>query len=446
MHNRAAAAGESSQERRGRRQPVESHEHMQAVDEIELDEEGDRWWVGQAGVRVVRPTMAAPDLPPAGDDASGDARGDIGESSRVGGSPGNSVHEDTAPGSSDEGVSSSSRSSSDPDADDYPLPALLQRQCLPESAWEADDSAASCRQCSRRFTLFLRRHHCRRCGLLFCLNCSSARTHLASPSPLSQALYPAADDDTTPLAHLVDRRPQTWRFAEHRVCDACAEAVDRLPPAGSQTQVLLAEPSADVLANSAHGIFETPRAPSGHRRTRSSGAAHALLVRSASESSVRTCPVCDLDWAAVWAAMRRVPGEGWQEAQERHVRMCIERMSAEMQGGARPMEGQTDAPVGALDRIAIVGAGDAVRGQVAGSAPVSPAVHGGRAARSPAGVRYVAYRLAGDTQLLGQECAICFDDFAPGQHVARLNCLCTYHVSCITEWLQRTPACPVHYE
>ncbi|KAJ2779745.1 hypothetical protein GGI15_003779 [Coemansia interrupta] len=432
MHDRAAAAGGSSQERCVRRHPVESHGSGETVDEIELDEEGERRWIGQAGVRVVRLTMAAPDRPPGdSDDDSGDERGDTGESSRPGGSPGDSIHEAIV------------QSSGSPDADDYPLPALLQRQCLPESAWEADDSAASCRQCARRFTLFLRRHHCRRCGLLFCLACSSARTPLASPSPSSQAPYHTADDDT-PLAHLMGRGAQAWRFSEQRVCDACAQAVDRLPPATGKTLVLLSEPSADILANSAHGIFEAPRAPS-HRRTRSSGAANPLLVRPASESSVRTCPVCDLDWAAVWAAMRRVPGEGWQEAQERHVRMCIERMSAEMQG-ARPLEGPPEGTPGALDRIAIVGAGDGVRGQVAGSAPVSPAVHGGRTARSPAGVRYVAYRLTGDTQLLGQECAICFDDFAPGQHVARLNCLCTYHVACINEWLQRTPACPVHYE
>ncbi|KAJ1828704.1 hypothetical protein LPJ73_008516, partial [Coemansia sp. RSA 2703] len=307
---------------------------------------------------------------------------------------------------------SSNESSSSQGADDYPLPALLQRQCLPESAWEADDSTTACRQCSRRFTLFLRRHHCRRCGLLFCLNCSSTRTPLASPSPVSHALHHTADDDT-PLARLVNRGTQAWSFAEHRVCDACAQAVDRLPPAGNQTQVTLTDPSADVLANSAHGIFERHPSPSSsHRRTRSSGTAHALLVRSASEASVRTCPVCDLDWAAVWAAMRRVPGEGWQEAQERHVRMCIERMSAEMQG-ARTFETPTEGTQGTLDRIAIVASGDGVRGQVSGSAPVSPAVHGGRAARSPAGVRYVAYRLTGDTQLLGQECAICFDDFEP---------------------------------
>ncbi|KAJ2387348.1 hypothetical protein GGI23_006298, partial [Coemansia sp. RSA 2559] len=63
----------------------------------------------------------------------------------------------------------------------YPRPALFQRQLLPESAWEPDDATAVCHQCSRRFTLFLRRHHCRRCGLVFCDTCSQRRILLAAP-------------------------------------------------------------------------------------------------------------------------------------------------------------------------------------------------------------------------------------------------------------------------
>ncbi|KAJ2746350.1 hypothetical protein GGI20_001410 [Coemansia sp. BCRC 34301] len=65
--------------------------------------------------------------------------------------------------------------------------------------------------------------------------------------------------------------------------------------------------------------------------------------------------------------------------------------------------------------------------------------------RSPPAIKYVAYKLNGDTPLLGQECPICFEDFEPGQRVARLSCLCTYHVWCINDWTMRTPSCPVHY-
>ena len=40
-----------------------------------------------------------------------------------------------------------------------------------------------CHTCSSRFTLFLRKHHCRQCGRIFCDNCSRARRKLRnSPS------------------------------------------------------------------------------------------------------------------------------------------------------------------------------------------------------------------------------------------------------------------------
>ncbi|KAJ2708239.1 hypothetical protein FB645_000085 [Coemansia sp. IMI 203386] len=375
----------------------------------------------------------------------------------------------------------------------YPLPALFARQCLPESAWEPDDSAMQCRQCARRFTLFLRRHHCRRCGLIFCVNCSSKRSLLASPVGPSLGGYYAPhmdDDENTPLALLRGRSREEgacWRFQEHRVCDPCALAVELLEPATDDSLVVVGAGnglSADVSAN-AHSIFLDPRAlvqGSRHQRSQSSGAMHQQPWRTAqpraSSSSIRVCPVCDRDWATIWVTMRRVPGEGWQETQERHIRSCIEDTSAEMQGGrhesssAQPtgrLDGNASATaassslsqprrstgfLGIFDRSTPVAAAISVsnaaatetssgQGHHVGSAPASAVT---RTARSPAGVKYVAYQLTGDTPLLGEECAICFDDFEPGQRVARLNCLCTYHLWCISEWLQRTPACPVHYE
>ncbi|KAJ2725973.1 hypothetical protein GGI07_000901 [Coemansia sp. Benny D115] len=380
----------------------------------------------------------------------------------------------------------------------YPLPALFLRQCLPESAWEPDNAAQSCRACSKRFSLFLRRHHCRRCGLLFCVSCSSKRALLASPETPSQPSYyvsqpPLTDDDNAPLAQLRQRMGQesapAWVFRDHRVCDPCAQALDPLPVA--HTGVAPLAPDALAMAASAaenaYGVFrELPLHPQGHQRSSSSDLRQRGIQRRSSTDSIRVCPVCDRSWASVWVTMRRMPGEGWQETQERHVRSCIEDTSAEMQGvsaqqqsaGARrsrSVQGRMPADrlpqepplassqpprrstgfLGFFDRT--LAASDDADDTADSALESSTATHshshnhrepggGSKTARSPAGVRYVVYNLTGDTPLLGQECAICFEDFEPGQRVARLNCLCTYHVWCISEWLQRTPACPVHYE
>lgn len=44
------------------------------------------------------------------------------------------------------------------------------------------------------------------------------------------------------------------------------------------------------------------------------------------------------------------------------------------------------------------------------------------------------------------ECVICFEEFLPGNLVARLECLCRYHKKCISEWFAKKGSgeCPVH--
>ncbi|KAJ2607951.1 hypothetical protein H4S08_004641 [Coemansia sp. RSA 1365] len=378
----------------------------------------------------------------------------------------------------------------------YSPSALFMRQCLPESAWEPDEATATCRQCKRRFSLFLRRHHCRRCGLVFCDSCSSKRSLLAAPTIPTQNNYysqPPQSDDNTPLALLVEDRSHStyWRFREHRVCRSCVETVDKLPAATTDSVALVvSELGSSDAAENAYNIFRPTNMSSGQsllgqQSSVSNNAATVQRQRRHSSSSAYICPVCDQGWAIVWSTMIRNPGEGWQEAQERHIRECIEDTSAEMQGVSRdhpaaarrsrsiqnqPAHAQSPvdrAPISAsqprhsvgflsfFDRTSIPEP-DSVGSQGRQSQPdddriraaglYAPTSHQGRVARSPMGVKYVSYKLNSDTPLLGQECAICFEDFEPGQQVARLNCLCTYHLWCISDWLQRTPACPVHYE
>jgi hypothetical protein len=46
----------------------------------------------------------------------------------------------------------------------------------------ADGSIRDCQSCQSRFTIFVRRHHCRLCGRIFCHSCSDYWLKIASSS------------------------------------------------------------------------------------------------------------------------------------------------------------------------------------------------------------------------------------------------------------------------
>ena len=48
-----------------------------------------------------------------------------------------------------------------------PLPSLIGVR------WVPDEDCDQCTQCSEKFTMVRRRHHCRNCGRIFCHKCSA---------------------------------------------------------------------------------------------------------------------------------------------------------------------------------------------------------------------------------------------------------------------------------
>ena len=58
--------------------------------------------------------------------------------------------------------------------------ALMRPLCclegLPQPHWVPDTLGQSCSGCGNTFSLWLRRHHCRCCGAVFCETCSAGRT------------------------------------------------------------------------------------------------------------------------------------------------------------------------------------------------------------------------------------------------------------------------------
>jgi hypothetical protein len=85
--------------------------------------------------------------------------------------------------------------------------------------WTPDDSAEACFQCGTPFTLFLRRHHCRICGAIYCKMCSThsiTPEYLHAPGSLPSAFV--GQYHMMLLLPLLSTCPEIGR-----VCDRCFE-------------------------------------------------------------------------------------------------------------------------------------------------------------------------------------------------------------------------------
>ncbi|KAF9164685.1 FKBP12-associated protein [Actinomortierella ambigua] len=291
-----------------------------------------------------------------------------------------------------------------------------------EPRWELDHTVHECRQCSRKFSLWVRRHHCRKCGRVVCDRCSSRRATLHP----STVLY----DPTSSEAYLQHQHlNRRGTLQSYRVCDSCHSMLQQNPSAAhssssthgsyyssssnNRSHYYQQQQSSSSSSNNHYSSYHQSRqqqqqqqhpvygsSPYGEssfqnaddsnyhlsssRSSSSSNFQPAPMVRNTSSSSLMSeCPVCGVILISL---------EGGKAAQEQHVQDCLE-------------------------------------GKTGSGSPITS-------------VRYVVYKLPADSPLVDQECAICFEEFVAGRTVARLNCLCTYHRHCIHNWLQHGKSCP----
>lgn len=94
-----------------------------------------------------------------------------------------------------------------PGTDAAPAPGLLQG-----ARWKADSEKAACEKCNKPFSIMRRRHHCRRCGGLFCDACSSKKADLAIALTEESRMGVGQHYATAK------------NVKKARVCDACYEA------------------------------------------------------------------------------------------------------------------------------------------------------------------------------------------------------------------------------
>ncbi|KAI0073744.1 hypothetical protein K474DRAFT_1710452 [Panus rudis PR-1116 ss-1] len=149
---------------------------------------------------------------------------------------------------------------------------------LPKHLWKPDSQASCCDTflCRRKFTIRQRRHHCRKCGGVFCAQCSSRETHLLDTSNLD-FFHPPRD---IPVSQYDS---PSSPVVVSRVCDDCWDQIhgrkgSRSPVIGRSVTIEL--PSSSSLRTQEADPISTSRASSPGGRASSSSTASSSSPRS----------------------------------------------------------------------------------------------------------------------------------------------------------------------
>ncbi|KAF8955728.1 FYVE zinc finger-domain-containing protein [Flammula alnicola] len=188
----------------------------------------------------------------------------------------------TASPSSIPSLSSSSPSSSSSSLLDVPLhivdrPNEHLAVLLPRQLWKPDSSSMTCDNfyCRVPFSLFERKHHCRKCGGVFCGACTSRTTPLLDTSNLS-FLQPPRNVPISAFESSISP------IIDSRICDDCWDQIHGCPTTPRTPDVTPPQsPSSLSTGSAASPASDGLIAPSFTRRTQS-------LCNSPSSSSLNT--------------------------------------------------------------------------------------------------------------------------------------------------------------
>lgn len=176
--------------------------------------------------------------------------------------------------------------------------------------WQPDEEASHCLRCNVAFSLFRRKHHCRRCGKVVCATCSNNSDRL---DPSDVVVDPNALLSVTALQQ---------RDAHHRTCNAChAEIEGRLLSPEDHPGGLSLD--SDLLSTIVSPL-QGPGSP--------------LSSSVSSQTSVlQECPVCGLQVCFVFgfslaagstvsdhSHVTQLATLGNQADQEEHIRRCLD--------------------------------------------------------------------------------------------------------------------------
>ena len=361
-----------------------------------------------------------------------------------------------------------------------------------EAVWQEDGGVKACPLCDTKFTFFNRRHHCRKCGKIFCNKCCGK---FCTFIPGSSVVEPEEEGGRT----IVRNGYQYYKF---RTCEKCHQEIKMLKEAlgiaddseedsreeETEEEDETAEGDGDdnesferhlsIMGEDRSGNGSGPEWRRSRRRTRA-----RTRTRTRRETSIEGSGRSqggegdDADAESLMCLIKHSqPREITMEVSESRVREADGSTGGDRAGEGFPQGNVNtniehgsgnhihnhnhnnnnselnECPVCGID---IGGVSEAERethiNRCLTDQEFGSPTHPGDVAKRDKN-RMLVYSIPADADMAhmvlndDNECVICLEEFSPGDKLGRLECLCCFHYKCIKDWIRKKGycECPIH--
>lgn len=349
--------------------------------------------------------------------------------------------------------------------------------------WQPDAEVTYCPICRTQFSIFVRKHHCRKCGRVVCNSCSPHRIIIPHQfivrAPGTEVpLPPALLYDSTGGGYIdINGLSGGERV---RLCNPCVPDPNTAPPQSPDSPALSPRASRRRSRASMGGGYPTSPGPNRYGGVFSAGQsndpyqAYTSRTRSitmdpsgqrpggasSSASSSRRRSSANYEAASIGRLMAAGPSP-FSMPNQHHIhrrRFAGESGGSSSRQRALPPPPQIpeedecpichlELPSRELPNFEALRESHITACIQSHSTYGSPRVAADGNTPPPPPRRTGMYTYAATEKdcIDDAECTICLEEFTVGIPMARLECLCRFHRSCISAWFVNHPGrCPVH--